>query len=132
MVSFWDGSNFLAQAPLNTNGNASFTTSGLSGSSHSITASYCSDTTFASSSANLVPTSPYLTGLLILTNGALQLTFSNVSGAPFTVLGSTDIGLPLSNWSVLGLAIEIVPGQFQFTDPLATNNTQRFYRVRSP
>jgi len=27
---------------------------------------------------------------------------------------------------------EISAGQFQFTDPQATNDRQRFYRVRSP
>ena len=75
---------------------------------------------------------PYLTGMSLLSNGACALTFSNLSGAPFTVLGATDLSLPLSNWAVLGQALEIVPGQFQFTDLEATNNSQRFYRVRSP
>jgi len=33
---------------------------------------------------------------------------------------------------VLGSPNEISAGQFQFTDPQATNDRQRFYRVRSP
>jgi hypothetical protein len=132
MVSFWDGSLFLAQAPLDTNTIASFTTTNLTVGSHAISATYASDTFFASSSGNLAPTPPYLTGVTMLNNGAFQLAFSNSIGAPFTVLGSTELGLPLSNWSVLGPATEILPGQFLFTDPQATNSAQGFYRVRSP
>jgi len=36
------------------------------------------------------------------------------------------------NWTILGGVPEIVPGQFRFTDVLATNSPTRFYRVRSP
>jgi len=132
MVSFWDGPNFLTQVALNTNGTAAFTNSNLSGGSHAITAGYYSDTVFASSIGRLLATPPYLTGLSIVSNGALQLGFSNVSGAPFTVLGARDPSLPLSDWVALGLATEIFPGQFQFTDTQATNYSNRFYRVRSP
>ena len=132
MVSFWDGPNFLAQVPLNANGTATFTNSNLSGGSHAITASYYSDTVFASSNGRLVASPPYLTGVSIVSNGALQLGFSNVSGAPFTVLGARDPSLPLSDWAVLGPATEVFPGQFQFTDTEATNNSDRFYCVRSP
>src|SRR6266568_1365807 len=129
MVSFWDGANFLTQVALNTNGTAAFTNSNLSGGSHAITAGYYSDTVFASSVGRLLATPPYLTGLSIVSNGALQLGFSNVSGAPFTVLGARDPSLPLSDWVALGLATEIFPGQFQFTDTQATNYSNRFYRV---
>ena len=130
MLSFWDGPNFLAQYALNTNGIATFTTTNLTPGTHSISANYCSDTVFASSSGSIIAVPPYLTGMTVLSNGAWSLSFSNVAGAPFTVLGAVD--LSLSNWEVLGQAIETVPGQFQFIDLEATNNTQRFYRVRSP
>jgi hypothetical protein len=36
------------------------------------------------------------------------------------------ISLPLNNWEVLGSAIEVSPGQFQFADTQATGNVQRF------
>jgi hypothetical protein len=62
-------------------------------------------------------------------NGALQFSFTNPSGATFTVLASTDVGLPLSNWTVLGGVPETSPGQYQFTDPQAVNGPRRFYRV---
>jgi T5SS/PEP-CTERM-associated repeat protein len=65
-------------------------------------------------------------------SGAFQLSFTNTPGSFFAVLATTNPSLPSSNWIVVGPAIETSPGQFQFTDPQATNNPQRFYRVRSP
>jgi hypothetical protein len=80
-----------------------------------------------------VTTSPLLTGEAI-TNGTFGFSFTNVSGAGFTVLATTNISLPLSNWSNLGPATETPPGSghYQFSDPQATNSAQRFYQVRSP
>ncbi|HEU0037872.1 MAG TPA: Ig-like domain-containing protein, partial [Verrucomicrobiae bacterium] len=132
MVSFWDGAAFLGQVPLDTNGLAALTTTNLGSGSHSLAASYSSDTVFASSSATIIGAPPYLTGFSILSNGAFRIAYSNVIGAPFTVLGSWDLSLPLSNWPLLGPAIETQPGQFQFTDLQGAGQTQRFYRVRSP
>jgi hypothetical protein len=66
--------------------------------------------------------------------GGFGLGFSNLSGASFTVFGSTDVTLPIAAWSNLGQAVELPTGSgfFQFTDAQATNNVERFYRVRSP
>ena len=66
----------------------------------------------------------------VLPGGAFQFTFSNSPGVSFSALGTTNVSLPLSNWTVLGSVTEVWPGHFQFTDPQATNNQQRFYRVR--
>jgi hypothetical protein len=132
MVAFWDGPTFLYQAPVNTNGIVSCIATNIGGASHSITASYASDTFFAASSGALVPIPPYLFGPTVLSNSLYQINFSNSSGAPFTVLGAPDFLSASSNWTVLGLATETVAGQFQFTDTTATNSAQRFYRVRSP
>ena len=131
MVTFRDGTTILAQIPLNTNGVATYVTTNFANGSHSISASYASDTVFASGSASIIGTSPYLTGLTLLTNGAFRFAYSNVIGAPFSVLGSPDLSTPLTNWPLLGPAIETQPGQFQFTDS-SSGLTQRFYRVRSP
>ena len=65
-------------------------------------------------------------------NGPFQLTFTNNPGTLFAVLMSTNLALPMNNWTTLGTAVEISSGRFQFTDPLATNNLRRFYRVRTP
>jgi hypothetical protein len=44
------------------------------------------------------------------------------------------MALPLTNWTILGPAVEspIGSGNFQFTDPQATNYPKRFYRVHFP
>lgn len=75
-----------------------------------------------------------LTGVTNLGNGSLQFGFTNYTGMPYTVLASTNVAAPLNTWLNLGLAVETPAssGQFQFTDPGATNYPQRFYRVRTP
>ena len=75
-----------------------------------------------------------LTGMTRLGNGWTQFTFTNFTDTSFTVLASTNLTLPINLWTNLGPAAEspVGSGQFQFTDPQATNNVQRFYRVRSP
>jgi PKD repeat protein len=67
-----------------------------------------------------------------LAGGAFQFSFTNTPGAGSTVFSTTNLGLSLGNWTTLGSATEVSAGQFQFTDPQATNNSKRFYRVRSP
>ncbi len=67
-----------------------------------------------------------------LAGGVFQFSFTNTPGAGSTVFTTTNLGLSLPNWTTLGSATEVSPGQFQFTDPQATNNSKRFYRVRSP
>jgi len=72
--------------------------------------------------------------VLWLGNGAIQFSFTNQSGASFTVFATTNIVLPFNLWSNLGAPAETPPGsgQFQFVDPGATNFPQRFYSVQSP
>jgi hypothetical protein len=64
-------------------------------------------------------------------SSSFQFAFTNVVGAEFTALASTNLTLPLSNWTVLGVAAETSPGQYQFTDSAATNNS-RYYQIVSP
>jgi hypothetical protein len=80
----------------------------------------------------LVVTRPALTGLAHLGNGAFQFSFTNTPGARFNVLATTNLALPLSEWSVLGPVAESPPGQFHFTDLTATNHPARYYRLRWP
>ena len=53
MVTFQDGATVIGQVPLNSSGVASITKSNLSPGSHSIVATYASDTQFAASSGNV-------------------------------------------------------------------------------
>jgi hypothetical protein len=67
-----------------------------------------------------------------LGNGTFQCTFTNTPGTTFTMLGSTNLALPLTNWYAVGSVTEISSGIYQFTDQQATNRPRCFYRVRTP
>jgi hypothetical protein len=74
-----------------------------------------------------------LTASAVMPDGSFEFSFTGASGAPYSILGTTDVSEPLSNWQVLGAAVESPPGQFQFIDPQAAAfDAQRFYAVRSP
>jgi len=77
-----------------------------------------------------VPAPPILTAEM-LSDGSLQFGFTNTVGAEFVALATTNIALPMTNWTLLGGVTEVLPGQFQFTSPQDTNAPQRFYGVRS-
>ena len=68
----------------------------------------------------------------ILPDGEFQFSLIENSGLSFTVLATTDVSLPQINWATIGSVTEISPGRYQFTDPQATNNSRRFYQIRSP
>jgi hypothetical protein len=73
--------------------------------------------------------SAHVTGAL-LANGNLQLTFTNLAATSFSVLATTNLTTPLSDWTVLGTAVEYPVGKYNFVDTQPTG--QRFYRIRSP
>jgi hypothetical protein len=61
----------------------------------------------------------------------MQLALTSVSGASFTVIGSTNLLLPAANWTVIGSMTETSPGQYQFTDPQPATNSMLFYRIQT-
>jgi hypothetical protein len=130
MMSFWDGASLLGQAPLS-NGVANVLWP-FSPGTHALSASYSSDTVFASSSSELAGAPPVVAGALDPISGAMMLTFTNISGAPFEVLSAPDCSWPSSTWSSLGPAIEVLPGQFQFIEGAPATEPASFYRIRSP
>ena len=68
-----------------------------------------------------------------LPNGVFQFSFTNnPTTASFTIVTSTNLSLPLSNWSSAGAASNLGAGVFQFTTQPSTNASRRFYRVRWP
>jgi hypothetical protein len=75
---------------------------------------------------------PAVTSTVTLSGKQIQFAYSNTPGVPGTIVATTNLSLALTNWPTLGVATEISPGQFQFTDPQSTTNPQRFYRIRSP
>lgn len=62
-----------------------------------------------------------------LTNGNMQLTFTNVTGLNFSILASTNIATAVTNWVNLGMPRETAIGNYQFIDTSA--NKVRFYRA---
>jgi len=71
-------------------------------------------------------------GLPMAASG-FQLSFSNsVPGATFTVLETSDLSVPVEKWNVVGQAMPVGAGLFQFMDAGATNDPQRYYRVSAP
>jgi hypothetical protein len=133
MVSIWDGTNFLAQQELNTNGQVSVTITNFVPGPHAVVARYYSDANYAASSAAVAGVPTTLDRMEVTADGSFVLGFTNISGAPFTVLSSTDVVAPVSKWTVLGQASEVLPGQFQYSDVQALNrDAVRFYLLRSP
>lgn len=131
MVTLYDRATFLAQRALNTNGIAAFTITNLATGSHAINARYASDTIFAASTGAVAGVACNLDAVPG-SGGAVQFSFTNVSGAPFVMLTATNLDLPLAQWTEAGAVTEFFPGQFQFTDYPGTNAGVLFYRVRSP
>ena len=79
-----------------------------------------------------VPVITTLTEVKKLTGGSLQFSFTNNVGALFGVLATTNLLLPMTNWTAMSGVAEISPGRFQFNDPQTANSGQRFYSLRSP
>jgi hypothetical protein len=74
---------------------------------------------------------PSLTDVRLQESGALELAFTNVPSAAFSVLCTTNLSLPVSEWTAIGAPVEGPPGQYQITDTQPITS-QRFYIVRSP
>jgi hypothetical protein len=81
---------------------------------------------------SLLPGPIHLTAPRMLPDGTFQFSFTNTPGMSFTVLGTEDLSQTVTNWTVLGTATQISPGQFQFIDALAPNSPAKSYTVRSP
>jgi hypothetical protein len=73
-----------------------------------------------------------LSGASFLPDNTFQFTFTNFPNLAFTVLSATNATLPLRNWIVLGPAVEVSPGRYQFNDSSAATNPHCLYCVRQP
>ena len=81
------------------------------------------------------PAPPALRGSALAGNGSFHLSFTNTPGYTFTILGTTNLSLAMTNWTVLGQVTDVPPGSgsYQFVDSgAATNQTHRYYRVSWP
>jgi hypothetical protein len=73
-----------------------------------------------------------ISGLIQTAPGRFAIQFTGSSNVSYTVLGTTNVSLPASNWTVLGPATLLSNNRFQFSDTQATNVPLRYYRLRSP
>ncbi len=65
-------------------------------------------------------------------SGQFLLQFTGSTNAEYTVLASTNLAVPLSNWVSLGNASVLSNTLYQFIDTNSTNFPARFYILRSP
>ena len=79
-----------------------------------------------------IPVAAILTSAQKTNGGPFMFSFTNNVGTLCGVMATTNLALPLANWSILGAAPEISPGRFQFADSQAKSCLRRFYRVLSP
>jgi hypothetical protein len=63
--------------------------------------------------------------------GGFQFAFNNTPGLGFTVESATSPAAPTASWMPIGMATEVLPGDYEFTDT-TVESPQRFYRVHSP
>lgn len=84
--------------------------------------------------AGVLPPSPNIhdVSLTAVGNNGFQFTFTNSNNVTFSVLASTNLGLPATEWTVLGTATNIGGGLYQFGNPISPGFPQRFYRLRFP
>jgi streptogramin lyase len=76
---------------------------------------------------------PTIFGAALSGGGGFEFYFySYDTNASFTVLSTTNLALPLDDWTVTAAPSEIAPGLFHFTAPSTATDPQRFYRVSSP
>jgi hypothetical protein len=94
---------------------------------NSISTSSGSDSVFAT----LAVTPPKMTGATVL-QGGFQFSFTNATGASFSVLATNNVAAPRANWPVVGHATESPAGSgiYQFTNSSATNTL--YYILRQP
>jgi uncharacterized repeat protein (TIGR03803 family) len=75
---------------------------------------------------------PQLTRITKDPGGNVLLTGTGPAGAPFHLLASTNISLPIASWPSLTAGTFDSNGQFSFTDATAATANARFYRISTP
>jgi len=79
---------------------------------------------------NGTPVTPAITSVVSDSPGTLTLSGTGTLVAPYDILTSTNLTLPLTNWALIGSGT-FSNGLFNFTDTAATN-VQQFYLLTTP
>jgi autotransporter-associated beta strand protein len=77
------------------------------------------------------PVPPTIAGFARLPDGNFSLTLTGTVGQPYAVLGSTNIALPLAQWTVLESGL-LPSSPYTYPDLAATNQPVRFYQTSTP
>jgi len=88
-------------------------------------------TTFTLSVVNLNGR-PVVAAAKVPAPGQFSFQFAGNPNGSYSVVATTNLMLPLADWTVLGSATLISGDLFQYLDAHTTNYPQRFYRLRSP
>jgi hypothetical protein len=70
-----------------------------------------------------------------LTQSGTNLVISGTNGfanAPYYVLSTTNVALPLTNWVIIATNVFAPNGNFSFTTPIDPARPQRFFRIQVP
>jgi hypothetical protein len=79
------------------------------------------------------PPPPPIINSARLSGGNLIITGTNgTAGANYCVLATTNLLIPLTNWTILSTNPFGAGGSVYFTNPLNPNSPSAFYRLRSP
>ena len=67
----------------------------------------------------------------LLSGGNLILTGTRgVPGGDYSILSSTNLGLPIASWTLLGSNVFDASGNFSFTNSIDPAKPQQFYLIR--
>ena len=81
-------------------------------------------------SFSITSLAPRFTNIFLDANGNLVLNGTGGSGAPFSLLATTDLSQPLSNWATVFTGAFATDGTFLFTNTNPGNSAQQFYCVQ--
>lgn len=73
---------------------------------------------------------PPVSAIGFISGSQFKLQFTGFTNISYSVLGTTNLTLPLASWPTLGTAHWLSNNFFEFSDALLPNQGQRFYRVR--
>lgn len=73
-----------------------------------------------------------LSAATLVAPGQFSFQFTGNPTGSYSVLATTNLLLPLTDWTVLGSATLVSNDLFEYVDTHATNAPQRFYQLRNP
>ena len=79
-----------------------------------------------------VAAQPQIRSLKVSGTNVMISGVGGTQGSTYYLLTSTDVALPLSNWTVIATNVFGSGGGFAFTNPVTPNLAQQFYTLKAP